>query len=778
MSDDVLDVRTTIERLTDCAQRAKTSDLGTLAQMHGLCETLAEAARSDSGDDQPNAALVEAAGAIAGDLGALILGEADDPDATLAGIVSAVSGLAEPGSDASPAPTDTAEATESAGQPPKDVEAEVVGETTEPASADSGEPPYEAEPLIIAEQELEFIKGFAEEGSEHIEGIETAVLGVEQSPGNADRIDDLFRPFHTIKGMAGFLNLRDVNSLTHEVETLLDQGRKGERKITPAVIDIIFEVVDLLKIQIAEIADYAASPTGEQVAQPPVAPMINKLRAIICGRLAVEESASDLAFASGGERVGDILVAQGAVAESAVEWAAKQGRAEDKKIGQVLIEGGLASPKQVSKAIRQQKQAVPAAERTSVGDQSVRIDTSKLDALVDMVGELVIAETLVEANPVVASDPKLNKDVAQVAKIVRDVQETAMAMRMIPIGPTFQRMARVIRDVSRKAGKKVELTISGEDTELDKNVTQQIGDPLVHMVRNAVDHGVELPEDRVAAGKEETGHIHLNACHQGGNIIIQVRDDGKGLDREQLFAKAVERGIVQPDDEMTDEQVYGLIFAAGFSTAAEVTDISGRGVGMDVVRRNIEQLRGRTEITSTKGRGSTFSICLPLTLAIIDGMVVRVGNERFIIQTITIERALRPTTAQISTVQKQGAVLNVRGQLIPLIQLGEMFGFSDYVDPCSAMVVVAHCEGRLIGLVVEELIGQQQVVIKTLGERFENLRGISGAAILGDGRAGLILEMSGIAETHSGWSSPTGACGPAASTEASESAQLETALAT
>ena len=264
------------------------------------------------------------------------------------------------------------------------------------------------------------------------------------------------------------------------------------------------------------------------------------------------------------------------------------------------------------------------------------------------------------------------------------------------------------------------------------------------MVRNAVDHGIEPAETRQACGKSAAGNVHLSACHQGGNIAIEISDDGKGLDSAALVRKAIEKGLVQPGTELSEQEAFALVCAPGFSTAERVTDISGRGVGMDVVRRNVEQLRGRVEIRSEKGRGSTFTLRLPLTLAIIDGMVVGVGTERFIIQTIAIEQSLRPVPSQITTVRHKGAVVNVRGRLVPLIQLGELFGLTGRIDPCQAMVVIGHAEGRQIGLVVDRLIGQQQVVIKTLGERFEKLKGIAGGAILGDGRVGLILEMSGL----------------------------------
>jgi len=805
-------------RLVQTAGTVQKDDLSLLAKMHGWCDALLQA-----GDALAQAGAVETATALSRLLEALILNEVPDADAALTETVATTMCLGEQlgvsASDAPPCPTpkasggtgkakvqpeaqgvvaapagasasaesprlpvaatpgaeapqpltagperDAAQFAELAVTSPAPAEEaviEAVGESPSPAART--ETPYEQTPLRIDPKEQEFVLAFTEEAREHIEAIEAALLEVEREPGNTKRIDDLFRPFHTIKGMAGFLNLRDVNCLTHEVETLLDQGRKGKRTVTPGLIDLVFSVVDIVKAQVAAVAAHLAEPKGEVVPQPPVAQMIERLRDVVAGRAELSARAEEAGSAA--LRVGENLVEQGAVAQEVVDFALQmqaQG-ATPQKTGELLVEMGAVTAKQVDKAIRVQTQAAasPAAAppatvaSAKVGaaatpaaapvEQSIRIDTAKLDALVDMVGELVIAQTLVSANPSVAQSQKLGKDVSQVTKIIRDVQETAMGMRMVPIGGTFQKMARLVRDVSRKAGKQVELTIAGEDTELDKNVIQQISDPLIHMVRNAVDHGVEAPEVRRAAGKPEVGRVHLAAFHHAGNIVIEISDDGKGLDPQVLVAKAMEKGMVQPGEELTEQQAFHLVFAAGFSTAAQVTDISGRGVGMDVVKRNIEQLRGKVEIASEKGEGSTFSIRLPLTLAIIDGMVVKVAEERFIIPTIGIEQALRPVPQQITSVQHRGDVLNVRGRLIPLVQLGALFRMTGRVDPCEAMVVIASSDAGPVGLVVEELIGQQQVVIKSLGARFEGLRGISGAAILGDGRVGLILETSGLA---------------------------------
>lgn len=761
-----LSAQACIEELAKLSDGMDEHDLPGLAKMHEVCSELVDAVDAAASFDGRDAArdLLKA-------LEALILGQVDDAGVAIRAVLESVSSLAGLTAPSSSAPEEDVDRDtridESVAarldrifeddepkqeQPTTPDAAEAPEPEIDPASElPPPEPPYVSEPLLIDNDEIEIVAGFVEEATEHIDAVEAAVLEVERAPEDVEAIDTLFRPFHTIKGAAGFLNLRDIVSLTHEAETLLDQARKGNRTINPGLIDLVFEVVDVLKVQIGGIRTYLANPNGEPVPQPSIESMVAHLRDVVAGRAEASENAP--AEGSPDAKVGENLIAQGAVAPEAVDFAVAEAarRPGDQKTGEALIKMGVVTPKQVSQALRPQAQRSPEAASSNAApqaDQSVRIDTAKLDALVDMVGELVIAQTQVSANPRIHEDQKLAKNVSQVEKIVRDVQDVAMAMRMIPIGPTFQKMSRLVRDVSRKVGKSVELTISGEETEVDKNVIQLIADPLVHMVRNAVDHGIENTDGRVEAGKSPTGRIHLSAFHQGGNIVIEIADDGKGLHAESLIKQGIEKGIVQPDETLTDEQAYQLIFAPGFSLAQEVTGISGRGVGMDVVRRNIEHLRGKVSITSTFGKGTTFAIRLPLTLAIIDGMVVRVGSERFILQTVTVEQALRPKPEQIKTVQQKTAVLNVRGRLIPLVQLGQLFGLTGPVDPSSAMVVVAQYGANAIGLVVDELIGQQQVVIKSLGERFKGLSGISGAAILGDGRVGLILEVAGIAAVH------------------------------
>jgi two-component system chemotaxis sensor kinase CheA len=739
------------------------NDLGRLARMHSFCQALA--AYPPAGSDHQ--AVQQLAGGLITLLEKIILDETVRPDEAVAVVSPAVQALADactgkptnvdellarinfclglPSTAPSAAPAPPPAAAPQPPPPPPEPAA------VTPSAPETAAPAYVSEPLVIDLSETEHLRGFIEESQEHLATIESALLEVERDPTNTEKINELFRPFHTIKGIAGFLNLRDINRLTHEVETILDLGRKGTLAITSTIVDRIFAAVDLLKVQIAELSRFLANPQGNTCPQPDISTIIAELAAIHAQKSSAAAAPPGSAEPAespipGRPRTGEVLIAQGAVhPDDVFEALDVQRQSQPRRpLGQILVELGATSQKQVEKALQTQ------ATSATVAEQSIRVDTAKLDALVDMVGELVIAQTMLNLSAAAGQDDRLQRNVSQVSKIVREVQEAVMSMRMVPIGPTLAKMRRLVRDLSRKAGKKVELRISGEDTELDKTVIQQISDPLVHMVRNAIDHGIEEPALRRQLGKPETGHIYLNAFHQGDSIVITVADDGRGLSRQRIIEKACQRGLISQAEaaQLTDQQIFDFILAPGFSTAEKVTDISGRGVGMDVVKRNVEQLRGKLEIQSQEGRGTTFIIRLPLTLAIIDGMVVRVGRERLIIPTILIEQALRPQRSQITTVQQRGEVLAVRGTLYPLIQLAEIFGYGPRIDPTEALVVIVQCENQRVGLIVDELIGQQQVVIKALSGRLKRIEGISGAAILGDGRVGLILEPAGLLRLH------------------------------
>jgi two-component system, chemotaxis family, sensor kinase CheA len=339
-------------------------------------------------------------------------------------------------------------------------------------------------------------------------------------------------------------------------------------------------------------------------------------------------------------------------------------------------------------------------------------------------------------------DGRLGRNLAQLSRITDELQRTAMSLRMVPIRSTFQKMNRLVRDLASRQGKQVELVLSGEDTELDRTIVEELNDPLVHMIRNSIDHGIEKPEVRLAKGKSAQGIIRLSAGHQGGNIVIKIQDDGSGLNRERILAKAIDQGMVNPNENLTEGAIFQLIFAPGFSTAEIVTDISGRGVGMDVVRRNIEKLRGKIEIESTPGQGSTFTIFLPLTLAIIDGLLVGVGKQRFILPTLLVRESFRPVASMISTVHSRAEMIQVRGKLSPMLRLHEYFNVPPRsTNPTQGIIVVVGTERDQRCLLVDDLLGKQEVVIKSLGETFKQNRAIAGAAILGDGCVGLILNV-------------------------------------
>jgi two-component system chemotaxis sensor kinase CheA len=330
-------------------------------------------------------------------------------------------------------------------------------------------------------------------------------------------------------------------------------------------------------------------------------------------------------------------------------------------------------------------------------------------------------------------------------RLSSDLQRNAMSMRMVPVRQTFQKMARLVRDLSKKSGKPIDLVLDGEDTELDRKVVEDINDPLMHMVRNSVDHGIESPDGRAAAGKSPAGRLSLSAYHQGATIVIAIADDGGGLRPERILAKAIEKGLVSPTQVLSPSEIHQLIFRPGFSTAEKITEVSGRGVGMDVVRRNIEALRGRIEIQSEPGQGTKFLIKLPLTLAIVEGLLLRVGRERFVMPTFAIRESLRPAASRVHSIKGHPRMVQVRDTLLPLIYLSEIFDIPDAeTDPCNATVVVIEDDGRHVALMVDQLLGKQEVVVKSLGPAFSEVRGVSGGAILGDGRVGLILDAGGV----------------------------------
>jgi len=636
---------------------------------------------------------------------------------------------------------------------PKALGLSEAGET-EPPAAISDQEGQEAVPDTVAENsqadkvadeksyelnDPELAADFISEAREHLHETEVQLLTLEDEPQNEDALGSVYRAFHTIKGVAGFLALEEISQLAHETESLLDLARKGDILLTGPAIDVTFESVDALKQMIDDVE--AALSNNKVVSR---AELLSKLLPAIesaasgGGRAPVAEEAG-VEAAAAVEVSQEVPETTVSVSEEIVAEELEQEPEEEEVVTEEPEVTEVAVP-----AAPQEKQAAKAPSSTTHVRETIKIEAERLDMLVDTIGELVIAESMVsqDSNILEKASPRVARNLSHLDKITRELQEIGMSLRLMPVRPVFERMARLTRDLAKKSGKKIRFTMSGEDTEVDKGIVERISDPLTHMIRNAVDHGIEAsPEERRTAGKPEAGHIELRAFHRSSSILIEVADDGRGLDREAILAKARERGIITDEQSMPDQEVFKLIFRAGLSTAKKVTNVSGRGVGMDVVTRNIQSLRGQVRIDSLPGKGTTFSMRLPLTLAIIEGMVISVAGERYIVPTLSVVESLRPTKEELSAVLQQGEMVSVRGQLLPLYRLSRLFGISGAEeDPTRTLVVIIEHEGVRAGLMIDSIIGQQQTVIKSLGSILNEVTGISGATIMSDGRVGLILD--------------------------------------
>jgi len=581
---------------------------------------------------------------------------------------------------------------------------------TPAAPAPSGAPAEEAPLTLNLADDAELLREFINESREHLDNIEQGVLVLENQPTDAETLNTVFRAFHTFKGGAGFLNLIPINRLAHVLESLLDLARQNKIPIDSTVIELILRGRDVLKKFVDEI-------DGQLTGARPLSPITIPTALLKC-------------------EVQDVIEGRHVAAVGASENNAGPATANPATAAE--IPGIVEIP-----AAAAAESAQPVAQNSVV-----KVDTTKLDGLLDLVGEMVIAQSLVsqDLSEVVGLNPQFVRNVAQLSRITKELQRVSMSLRMVPIRGVFHKMSRVVRDVGAKQNKKVQFVTSGEDTELDRGVVEELNDPLLHMIRNSVDHGIESAEKRAAAGKPAQGTLNLRAYHQGGNIVVEVEDDGAGLNREKILKKAIERGLASAEDELTDDEVFKFIFAAGFSTAEKITDLSGRGVGLDVVRRNIERLRGSVEISSKLGQGTLFKISLPLTLAIIDGFIVRVGEERYIIPTLSVRESFRPQPGMVSRIQNKAEVVNVRGRLIPLLRLNETFGHvTEATEVTDGIAVVVESGAGVRCLLVDALLHKQEVVIKNLNDMMVHKnRMLAGAAILGDGRVGLILDVSAL----------------------------------
>lgn len=584
-------------------------------------------------------------------------------------------------------------------------------------------------------EDREIISGFVMESLDGLETVEVSLMNLEENPDDSESINAIFRSFHTIKGVSAFLKFMRINKLAHRSENLLDMIRSGELVIQPQIVDVILDTVDMFKQLIHGVKTGMDDGASMDIGLP-IAPLVARIKAV---------QNQDHQF----RPIGQIMVEQGALSADDLNRALDvQKENPNKKLGQILVESGQATSKQVASALQEQKKG--SIQRSEL---QVKVDTKKLDNLVDMTGELVIAQSMLRQHPYIAAarDQRLMHTLGQLSQITSTLQTMTMSLRMVPIKSTFQKMVRLVRDLARNCGKQVRLTMSGEDTEIDRNVVDELYEPMVHMIRNSIDHGLESSSERAIVGKEPSGHINLRAYHRGGNIVVEISDDGRGLNKERIIEKAKANGLIIDETKMSEDEIYDLIFCPGFSTAKEVSEISGRGVGMDVVKKAIEKLRGRVDILTHPGQGSTFVINLPLTLAIIEGMLVRIGQDRYVIPALSIIESFRPTREQYSTVNGQGEMILTRDKLIPLVRLNKFFNCRYDVDqPWEALLVTVEHDGKYMCLLLDELLGKEEVVIKSMGEYMQNVKGIAGGAIMGDGRVGLILDMAGIWQLTNG----------------------------
>lgn len=568
----------------------------------------------------------------------------------------------------------------------------------------------------------EMLTSFVQEGVEQLDSAEHALLSIEDAEERSEFLNEAFRNIHSFKGNCGFMGLGDLEKLSHRMETVLDLMREGiidsasgNSGVLLSMIDVLREVINGLNLE--------NPSSGAVEALDVYLELINEMIPEV--EVEVEEA-----------------VEEAVEEETAVSTESLKAPAPASSAPIAPDDKGMSSVGQKEKELADKKSAERARRAIR---QDIRVDLNKLDSLINLVGELVIAESMVTRNPAaeLIEDENYYRAVHQLRRICDDLQDVAMSVRMIPVSGTFRKMIRLVHDLSHKAQKKIKLEIIGEETEVDKTVIEQIADPLVHIVRNSCDHGIEIPADRKKYGKTEQGNVTIEARHEGGEVWIIITDDGRGLNKDKILTKAIERGLVKGDgSDLSDEKIFKMVFEPGFSTAEKITDISGRGVGMDVVKKNIEKLNGRIDVKSVDGKGSTFTLRIPLTLAIIDGMLVRVGNTKYTIPVLSIRETLKPEMQMITFTPDGSEILSLRDGFIPIIRLNELFDTkSNSKNLEDGILVIVEDLGMPVALFIDEIVGQQQTVIKGLSEYIGKARGCSGCTILGDGSVSLILDL-------------------------------------
>ncbi len=577
------------------------------------------------------------------------------------------------------------------------------------------------------------IEEFMVEAREIVGGLDSNLVKLEKDPGNLNLLNEIFRGAHTLKGGAGFLGFNELMRLTHKMEDVLNKLRKGELTITPDGMDILLESVDVLKLTLNDIIEKRQGRTD-------TAAIISRLESMLKSEKTETSSANS--------KVESVPAAEKQRSETGPSLNAadqKSSAKADKPGANVENAPGKSTPSAAAN-VSQKNYSIK-------GESTIRVDVKRLDNLVNMVGELVLGrnaliqqlgifQTKMEGQPEVE---QLSQVAAQLNFITTELHMAIMKMRMLPVGNVFSKFPRMVRDLSRDLGKQIDLIITGEETELDKSVLEEISDPLIHLIRNSIDHGIETPEERASKGKPPKGSIRLSAFQEGNNIVIEVVDDGKGMDIEAIRKKAIERNLVSGEEaaKLTEKELLSFIFLPGFSTAKKTTDISGRGVGMDVVRTNIEKLKGTIDLSTKLNEGSKVTIKLPLTLAIVQGLLVSCGKDIFAIPLSSVLETVVVTPDEVKYVNHK-PVIRLRDTILPIVDLMELLFNLPPRPRRQVNVVVVGLADRKLGLVVDSLLGQEEVVIKSIGEYLGHIRGIAGATIMGDGRVRLIIDLAGL----------------------------------
>jgi two-component system chemotaxis sensor kinase CheA len=609
----------------------------------------------------------------------------------------------------------------------------------------------------------EILSEFLVEAEEMIELLDQRFISLEADPSNREMLDEIFRAMHSMKGSGGFLGFTRLVDVAHRAENILNKLRQGEMAVTPNVINVVLEAVDVVKLLTTDIRESGTDTHVE------VEIISAKLDSILSGQgsgetvvaeapaIAASEAAAPADPASDASvpsKLGEILIQEGSVSKEQVLEALEQ---QDRKLplGEILVQSGAITERTLESAL--QKQAKPA--KASEDDQTIRVETSRLDSVMNLVGELVLGrnrlmklggglEQSYENEPLVRG---LTETLAQLNLVTTDLQLAVMKTRMLPIRKVLAKFPRMVRDLSQKLTKQVRLELHGEETELDKSVADEVGDPLVHIVRNAIDHGIELPAERQASGKAMEGLVRIAASQEGNSIVIRIQDDGRGLQVDRIKAKALARGIVSEAElaSMDPRDVLNMVFLPGFSTAEQVTDVSGRGVGMDVVRTNIRRINGSVEIDSQVGKGSVITIKLPLTIAIIQALLVEVEQATFAIPLGSVIEAVKITKEDVKTINGR-EVLTLRERVLPLLRLSEEFEIPRDMTCDKFYVVVVGMGERHVGVIVDRLRSQEEVVIKSMGDYLSEIKGVAGATITGEGKVVLILDIPELVQSLRG----------------------------